>query len=282
MTVDLDHLRRWIGRTEERTDVVTASPLARLAATLDRDDPPPRPGDPAPPGAHWLFFLDDQRQSELGADGHPRRGRFLPPVPLARRMWAGDRMTFHRPMRVGEEIRRTSTVTDVRLKESRVGPLVFVTVRHQVSAAGEPSVVEEHDLVFRQPPDPAEPPPPPRPAPGEAVWRRTIHPDPVLLFRFSALTFNGHRIHYDRAYATGDEGYPGLLVHGPLTATLLLDLCRRELPQARISRFECRAVRPILDTGPFTVAGRPDGQSAELWALDSDGALAMTADVEFG
>lgn len=281
MTVDIEHLRQWIGRTEDETDVVTASPLARLAALLDHDDAPPRPGDTAPPGAHWLFFLNHNRQSEVAADGHPRRGLFLPPVPLTRRMWAGGRLTYRRPMRVGEEIRRTSTVAEVTLKESRVGPLVFVLVRHEISVAGEPAMVEEHDLVFREKPAAAEPPPPARPAPAEALWQRTVDPSPALLFRFSALTYNSHRIHYDHLYATADEGYPGLLVHGPLSATLLLDLAWRANPGATMTRFEYRALRPIFATGPFTVAGRPDGDGARLWALDTDGALAMTAEAEF-
>lgn len=281
MNLDTDYLRQWIGRAEEASDVVTAHPLAGLSATLDRDDPRPQPGDPMPPGAHWLYFLPATRQSELGEDGHARLGGFLPPVPLPRRMWAGGRIEFRGPLRVGEAIRRHSRVADVSAKEGRGESMIFVVVRHEVSGPGGLAVVEDHDIVYREAPRPGAAPPPPRPAPGEAVWQRTVVPDSVMLFRYSALLFNAHRIHYDHRYVTGIAGYPGLLVHGPLTATLLLDLVRRERPDARVTHFDYRAVRPLYDTAPFTVAGEPaaDGASAKLWALDPEGALAMTATV---
>ena len=281
MSNNLEHLREWIGRTEEVADVVTPYPLAALAATLDRDDADPREGDAVPPGWHWLYFLPVARQSMLGPDGHPKRGGFLPPVPLPRRMWAGGRLEFKKPLHVGEAIRRVSEIIDVTPKQGKTGSLVFVLVRHQVLCGDGVAVVEEHDLVYREAADPNAPPPPPKPAPAEVVWQRTITPDPVLLFRYSALTFNGHRIHYDRRYVTEEEGYPGLIVHGPLIATLLLDLCRRERPDATLSKFGFRAVSPVFDDRPFTVAGAPDGTSVALWALNADGALAMTATAEF-
>ncbi len=283
MNDDLDHLRQWIGRTEEAADVITPYPLAALSATLDRDDPEPREGDAIPPGWHWLYFLPVARHSVLGVDGHPKRGGFLPPVPLPRRMWAGGRIEFKKPLRVGETIRRVSEIVDVTAKQGKTGSLVFVLARHRISRGDGLAVVEEHDLVYRQAADPKAPPPPPQPAPAEPLWQRTITPDPVLLFRYSALTFNGHRIHYDRKYATAEEGYPGLVVHGPLIATLLLDLCRRRRAHATLGGFAFRAVRPVFDERPFTIAGAPgkDGTSAALWALDADGALAMTAMAEF-
>jgi len=264
-----------VGRTETCTDLVTAAPIAALAATLDRDDPPPQPGDPAPPLWHWLYFLPVHRQSELAPDGHQHRGGFLPPAPLPRRMWAGSRLEFRRPLRVGETVTRTSRILDVRFKEGRTGPLVFVVVRHEIGDA----ISEEHDIVYREPSKPGEAAPEPPAAPSPENWERAIHPDDVLLFRYSALTFNGHRIHYDRRYATEVEGYPGLVVHGPLIATLLLDLLRRNLPEADVAQFAFRAVSPLFDTAAFAVCGRldDDGKTARLWAKNAAGGLAMDA-----
>jgi 3-methylfumaryl-CoA hydratase len=273
--LDIKHLEQWVGKTEIRSDQVTAAPIAALAATLDIDAPYPQTGDPLPPLWHWLYFLPFPRQSELGPDGHAKRGGFLPPVELPRRMWAGGRVEFHRPLRVGEAITRTSRIAEVKFKEGRSGRLVFVLVRHEIDEA----LTEEHDIVYRDHPRPGDPLPTPQTAPDDAAWERVIDPDDVLLFRYSALTFNGHRIHYDRRYATGIEGYPGLVMHGPLIATLLMDLLQRNLPAAVVTRFEFRAVSPIFDTGPFTVCGRPesDGKTIRLWAKDQAGALAMTA-----
>ncbi|MBC6959105.1 MAG: acyl-CoA dehydrogenase [Lautropia sp.] len=276
--MDIESLQQWIGRTERRSDVVTATPVAALSATLDRDDPEPLPGTELSPLWHWMYFAPLVRQSGIGADGHPKRGGFLPPVPLPRRMWAGGRLEFHRPLRVGDEITRESRIADVRGKAGRSGSLVFVVVRHEIADARGPAITEEHDIVYRDDPAPGVAAPEPRPAPAGAAFAREIVPDPVLLFRYSALTFNGHRIHYDRSYATGVEGYPGLVVHGPLIATLLLDLLRRELPRTRVRRFEFRAVRPLFDIHRFTVCGRPDGDRAvQLWARDHEGFLAMEA-----
>jgi 3-methylfumaryl-CoA hydratase len=259
-------------------DVVTAAPLAGLAATLDRDEPLPRPGDALPPLAHWLYFLPRHRQSELGPDGHAKRGGFLPPVPLPRRMWAGGRFEFRQPLRVGDEIRRTSRIADVRHKAGRSGELVFVLVRHEIEGAGGLALTEEHDIVYRDAVQPGAPPPVGARAAQAATWSRAVLPDDVLLFRYSALTFNGHRIHYDRRYVTAVEGYPGLVVHGPLQATLLVDLVRRELPDAAIGGFAFRAVRPLFDTGPFRVCGHPRTErEIDLWIEDAEGWVAMDA-----
>ena len=279
-----DHLRDWVGCTERRVDTVTAAPLAGLAATLDRADAEPLPGTPLAPLAHWLFFLPVARQSEIGADGHPQRGGFLPPVALPRRMWAGSRLTFHHALNVGDEMLRHSTITKVDAKTGRSGALVFVTVRHEITSAAGLALTEEHDIVYRDHPVPGAAVTAPVQAPTDATFSRPIEPDPVLLFRYSALTFNAHRIHYDRAYATGVEGYPGLIVHGPLIATLLLDLVRRELPAARIRGFEFRAASPLFDIHPFSVCGRHEanqaGASVALWAANHEGALAMHARAE--
>ena len=288
MTVDLEHLRSWIGRTESLHDTATLAPLRALSATLDRDASGIAPGWALPPCWHWLYFLPMHRQSELGPDGHAQRGGFLPPVPLPRRMWAGSRIDFLAPLRAGQALERHSRIADVRLKTGRQGALVFVHVHHDIHAEGAHVIHEEHDIVYRDlaPPSPAAAAgantgaTAAAPALPPAEWRRQVRPDDVLLFRYSALTFNGHRIHYDRRYVTEVEGYPGLIVHGPLIATLLLDLLRQALPQATVRRFAFKALQPIFDTAPFEVCGRREGaHGVQLWALTPDGQLAMDAEV---
>lgn len=270
----------WIGRSEESRDRVTAGPLDRLAATLDRNDPRAGDGDTVPPLGHWLFFLPDARQSEIGPDGHPKRGGFLPPVhELPRRMWAGSRIAFPGGIRVGDAILRRSVIKSVVQKQGASGPLVFVTVRHEIGRDGEAAaIVDEHDIVYRGLEAPAVKASPKKAEPG--AWRRELVPDAVQLFRYSALTFNGHRIHYDRDYVTREEGYPGLVVHGPLTATLLVDLIRRKAPDKRITDFSFRAVSPLFDGSAMSVnASTPDADGlVRLWAANGDGDLAMTAE----
>ncbi|MBV7427358.1 MULTISPECIES: MaoC family dehydratase N-terminal domain-containing protein [unclassified Acidovorax] len=280
MAIDIDHLRTWVGRSETLLDVASEAPVKALTATLDREDAPAGPQGTLPPCWHWLYFLPTPRQSEIGPDGHPRRGGFLPPVPLPRRMWAGSQLQFHAPIHLGQSLVRTSRIADVRLKEGRTGPLVFVNVDHEIRADGALAISERHDIVYRDMPQPGEAMPAPVAAPDEAQWARAIVPDDVLLFRYSALTFNGHRIHYDRRYVTEVEGYPGLIVHGPLIATLLLDLLRRELPSARVTHFSFRAVKPLFDVAPFSVCGRrEDSSTVKLWAKTPEGHLAMEASV---
>jgi 3-methylfumaryl-CoA hydratase len=279
-SVDLDQLREWIARTETRVDEVTGAPIAALSATLDREDPEPEPGTDVPPLWHWLYFLPLARQSDIGPDGHAKRGGFLPPVPLPRRMFAGGRLEFRHPLQVGDTITRTSRILDVSGKQGRSGMLVFVTVRHEFANARGVALTEEHDIVYRENPRPDAPVPKPQPAPSGEAFSREIVPDPVLLFRYSALTFNGHRIHYDRPYVTGVEGYPGLIVHGPLIATLLVDLLRRNLPQAKVRRFSFRAIRPLFDIHRFTVCGQAQGKRVALWARDHEGWLTMEASAD--
>ncbi|MCC6716723.1 MAG: MaoC family dehydratase N-terminal domain-containing protein [Acetobacteraceae bacterium] len=274
--MDIEQLKRWIGRQEVLEDRLGLFPVAALSATLDRDDPAPAEGDVLPPLWHWLYFLPRARQSEIGPDGHPKRGGFLPPVPLPRRMWAGGRLAFHAPLRLGEAVRRVSTIADVSAKAGRSGKLVFVLVRHEVFGGDGLAVREEHDIVYRDAAAPGEVAPAAKPAPDGAAWRRDLVADDVLLFRYCALTFNGHRIHYDRRYVTGAEGYPGLVVHGPLLATLLLDLFRRHETRA-VTSFEFRALSPVFDTTPFSVCGAPDREGAALWVRRDDGALCMQA-----
>ncbi len=287
--MELENLRQWIGRTERSVDHVDKARVAQLAATLDRGDLHADPAEALPPLWHWMFFAPAAPASQLGPDGHPRRGGFLPPVPLPRRMWAGGRLAFERPLRVGDEIVRDSRIADVSGKQGRSGALVFVTVAHEVSDSRGAAIREEHDIVYRDEPKASLSPQAdaaPQ-APGQAAARtdedfaRRIVPDPVLLFRYSAVTFNGHRIHYDRSYVTGVEGYPGLVVHGPLIATLLLDLLHRERPAERVVRFAFKAVRPLFDLNAFDVCGRASGERAfDLWARDHEGRLAMQASAE--
>ena len=282
----LAHLRSWMGKSETTSDQITPTSVRGMSATLDRDDAAPVAGTTLPLLWHWLYFLPQARQSELGADGHPTRGGFLPPVPLPRRMWAGGRLQWEtaNPMRVGETVERVSTIRSVTHKAGRSGELLFVLVEHRYSNANGLALTEEHDIVYRAAAEPGAPEPTPQTPPlaGLESWSRRIVPDDVLLFRYSALTFNGHRIHYDRQYVTEVEGYPGLIVHGPLIATLLLDLLRRNMPTAQVRRFSFKAVRPTFDLNAFQVFGKvsDDGRTVELWAQDHDGWLTMQGTAE--
>lgn len=274
-------LTDWTGRSATATDLLRPFPADALAATLDRDETYPE-GAALPDLWHWLYFLPLHRLSESGRDGHAAKGGFVPPVPLPRRMWAGSRFRFLRPLTIGAEATKTSTIARVEPKQGRSGPLCFVTVSHDFRQDGQHCIAEEHDIVYREDPAPGAPAPVAQPAPEGSDFSRTIHPDPVLLFRYSALTFNGHRIHYDQPYATGVEGYPGLVVHGPLLATLLMDLLRRQT-DAPVAEFAFRALATITDTDDFSVHGaRRDDGSIRLWARRADGALAMDATATLG
>ena len=279
----LAHLQTWIGNTEALNDDITRAPVRAMSAMLDRDDPLPQDGDDLPPMWHWLYFLPQHRQSEIGPDGHAKRGGFLPPIPLPRRMWAGGRLTFaqNNPLRLGQRIERQSTIASVKHKAGRSGDLLFVLVKHALHNADGIAVTEEHDIVYRAAAQASDPVPEPTMAPTDSVWHREITPDDVLLFRYSALTFNGHRIHYDRRYVTEVEGYPGLIVHGPLIATYLVDLVRRHAAGAWIAGFEFKAVRPTFDLHPFQVHAKPsaDGKTVHVWANDHDGYLTMNGEV---
>jgi 3-methylfumaryl-CoA hydratase len=276
MDVEYARLREWIGRTETAADVIHAERARALQATLDRMDPPLRDGDPLPPLGHWLYFWTIVPRSGLGRDGHPALGGFLPPVGTARRMWAGSRVRWPGRLRLGEEARRTSTILDVVAKSGRAGRLVFVTVRHEISGSEGLAIVDEQDIVYREDAGAGGPARAGEPAPAGAAYSRRIEADTTVLFRYSALTFNGHRIHYDRDYATRVEGYPGLVVHGPLLATLMVDLAVRSWPERSIAEFEFRGHRPVIDTDPFTVCGTGrDDQAIDLWVADHQGVLAM-------
>ena len=282
MSSDID-FSEWIGKSETEHGMVSAYPANYFTLTLDRDDPLFNDGDPLPPAWHYFYFHELVALAATGEDGHRAKGDFMPPLPFPRRMWAGSKMTFASPIRIGEKVRKVITIADIAIKEGKSGQMCFVTTTEEVFGEDDRrTTLEERTQVYRESADPNAPPPAPRPAPADPVWSRTIHPSSVLLFRYSALTMNSHRIHYDKDYVRDVEGYAGLLVYGPLTMTLMLDLFRREKPGATIEYFDLRAVSPVYDTMDFSVHGAPgeDG-SCKLWAMTGEGGLAMTADVTY-
>lgn len=281
MSIDLEYLREWIGKQEQAHDQVYPTPVRALALTLN-SDPVGLTKKPLRPLWHWLYFLPLSPLSEAGPDGHPARGGFLPPVPLPRRMWASSEISFHDPIAIGDSLRRSSSIRSVEHKAGRSGDLVFVTVQHQIFRQHTLCLDELHHIVYRDEPAPDAPRPTPPPAPTGAQWSREVRPDPVLLFRYSALTFNSHRIHYDAPYTTEVEGYPGLVVHGPLIATMLADLLHEQLPGARPTQLSFRAVSPVFSPNPFSLHGRleEDGHTVNLWAQHPDGGLIMSMQVK--
>jgi 3-methylfumaryl-CoA hydratase len=274
MTMDIEHLRTWIGRREIVDDEVPSFPAGALAATLDLEHAPAR-GDVLPPLWHWIYFLSVHRQSEIAEDGHAKRGGFIPPVPLPRRMFAGAQIEFHRPIRLGEPARRTSTIEDLVFKNGRSGRLAFLKIRVDVGNDDGIALTEHQDIVYREAPKPGEAVPE-QPERRAADWRETVSPTGSLLFRYSSLIFNAHRIHLDRDYAIGHEGYGGLVVHGQLVATMLAELARKQVP-APMTGFQFRAIKPVLDDGPFTICGTRSDRGVNLWAENSSGLVAMEA-----
>lgn len=273
-TLDLDHLRQWVGRTTEASETVTAQLVKGLRATLFQEIGEPKAGDAAPFTVHWCLGQPVFPMSELGPDGHPTRGGFLPPVPLPRRMWAGGRLEFFDALRVGDEARRLSRISDVTLKTGSTGQLCFVSVEHTVTSPRGLAVRERHDIVYRGMGGAQSPPAKPA-APPSAQHRETHMADPVLLFRYSALTFNGHRIHYDRDYVTKVEGYPGLIVHGPLQAALIVELAARLRGGKPPRSFTYRGVAPLFDGAAFSVNANDDGAAMELWTANAAGQPTM-------
>lgn len=258
-------LKAWIGRRQEHEERLEPARTRALLTSLERPADLVE-GDALPPLFHWLHFWEPRPPSGTGPDGHPTRGGFLPPVALPRRMWAGGRVEFLRPLRLGETARKTSLVADVTEKTGQSGALIFVTVNHEISTAQGVALRERQDLVFREAPaktaTPSAPPKSEETAPAE--WREIVQTGPVLLFRYSALTLNSHRIHYDAPYATGEEGYDGLVVHGPLQATLMMAMAQCELGDD-VTAFDYRGLSPATDRAPITICGRRDGAGAELW-----------------
>ncbi|MDN7144209.1 MaoC family dehydratase N-terminal domain-containing protein [Pseudomonas sp. JQ170] len=266
----------WVGRIEESRDQLSHTLVKRIAATLGQAAP--NPGEALPLLWHWAFFQEPVTGAGLGPDGHPALGGFLPPAHNRQRMWAGSRLSFHHPLRVDAQVERISTLLKVEEKHGRTGSLLFVTVRHEIYQNGECALVDEQDIVYREPS-------PPKLSNTEALmagqWQETIEPDATLLFRYSAVTFNGHRIHYDWPYVTETEGYPGLVVHGPLIATLNLRAFQRAHPQAIVKTFSFRGVRPLISPQPFQVVGALVAPGkAQLQAGNQDG-TAQVGDVTY-
>jgi len=272
----------WIGRSEQATDIAEPRQVAALAALLDHTAPPWR-ADELPPLGHWLCFPPLARQSDIGMDGHPRRGQggVIPPIELPRRMWAGSRVRFLARVPLGAQLQRTTTLVAATPKHGRSGQMLFITLRHDIYVGATLAISEEQDLVYREEPKADAGPIKPKSKPELApAFARQFTPDPVALFRYSALTFNGHRIHYDYPYATQVEGYAYLVVHGPLTATLLLDHFLRHHPHVSVTGFSFRGLRPLLANAPFTLGLNPIDNGAELVAIAPDGGAAMSATVE--
>ncbi|MBK5962191.1 hypothetical protein CCR97_28955 [Rhodoplanes elegans] len=279
VNADAVNLQDWVGRTEEASDQAYPTPPRALAATLDQVGTDYAVGTPLPELWHWLYFLPMAPGREIGPDGHPKRGGFLPPIALERRMWASGRYVFRDHLRVGDVLHKTSEITKVAEKDGKTGRMVFVTVRHTVRSGRGLAVEEEQDIVYLPMPKTFTPPPPTK-APENPSWSEPAAIDPVLLFRFSALTFNGHRIHYDLPYAKDTEKYPGLVLHGPLQALLLLEAAKRHAPDRVPSSYSFRAVHPVFGHDRVTLMGvaRDDG-GVDLFTVNGDGHVGMQATV---
>lgn len=274
--LDIDHLRGWIGREDVGIDIVSADLARKYHATFDFPGKAPERGEIVPRMIHFCLAQPAVPTSKLGSDGHPARGGFLPPVPLPRRMWAGGEILFNDDLRVGDEVTRISRIEDVVLKQGRAGALCFVTVRHRVETRGTPMLEERQDIVYRggdAPSGSAKP----APSVEQGAWQRPIKAIPPLLFRYSALTFNGHRIHYDRRYVTECENYPGLVVHGPLQAALLYYYAS-ELRNASPKRFSFRGLSPLFDDDAFALHAREEDHWMRLWTAKQAGPLCMSAE----
>jgi 3-methylfumaryl-CoA hydratase len=282
--LNLENLKQHVGRRLESTDVVAPGPANLLRATFGRAEPELRAGDALPPGWLALYFLPRYRPEELRLDGSPLDAGVVPAMPLPRRMFAGERLRFHHPIRIGDTLRRETELADISIKTGGTGTLVFATVTQRVFGPDGLALEEERRTVFREEVKPGERNQAPRreTASADVPWRRAVTADPVLLFRFSALTFNSHRIHYDRRWAMEVEGYPGLVVHGPLTSTLLIDFARDHNPGRAFTSYTTQARAPLFDTAPFELRGRPtaDGRGCELWAVTPEGTIAMSAQAE--
>lgn len=277
-SIDIEFLRTWVGKENPVADDLNPFPARALAAALDHPVLPAK-GDVLPPSWHWLYFLETPTATGTGSDGHPKKGGFLPPVPLPRRMWAAGKLDAQQPLVLGTPAQKKSTIRSVELKEGKSGALVFVNIEHALYQNDKLCIMEEQNVVYRDMPTAPAPLPPGDIAPTDADWVKTITPDPVLLFRFSALTYNCHRIHYDRTYAVNEEFYPALVVHGPLLATLLLDHVAANVKDKRVGKYSFRAVRPTFDNAPFTVSGKREGDQVTLWTTDAEGYMGMTAKV---
>jgi 3-methylfumaryl-CoA hydratase len=284
--LDVSALRRHIGTRVVDEDVATEAPLEAIVATFDREEDAPREGEAIPPGWHIGYFLSTARTATLAADGLPAGTGVLPKLPLPRRMYAGTRITFHAPLRVGDRLHRETELTDLQVRKGGTGTLIVTTQTRRISTPRGLAITEDYDTVFREEVKPGAKSGIPKrdEVPANLPWQRTITAGPVALFRFSALTGNPHRIHYDRPYAMEVEGYPGLVVHGPFTQACLTDFVRDQNPGRSIRTFSMRARAPLFDTAPFDLVGRPTegGAACEAWAVAPGGTIAMQASAKLG
>ncbi len=280
-SLNIDHLRTWIGREQRLEDSLEPFRARALAAALDHQALP-QSGDELPPCWHWLYFAETPPTAGTGEDGHPHKGGLLPPVPLPRRMWSAGSVVLAAPLRLGERAEKRSTVRSIEEKSGKTGALVFVGVEHELTQNGKTCIREKQTLVYRPMPTAATPLPPGEAPPSHFDWSHRVAATSVLLFRYSALTYNAHRIHYDREYAIREELYPGLVVHGPLLVTLLLDLALRHSAAGRMEEFEFRAIRPTFDAGPIELRGQSDGRAARLWSIADNNFVGMHVSARFG
>jgi 3-methylfumaryl-CoA hydratase len=283
MAESLESFKSYIGKSETAIDVVTASAMLKFAATLGQENPPMDKGQPIPPGWYGGFFPASHRPTQMRTDGQASGGGIVPPIPLPRRRIGGTRVTFHEPLRIGDDIKRVTEIADIQIDDGPNGAMVTVLERNSISNSRGLAVVEERDMVMLSETRAAAAPSTPPSVPTQATWQQTMEPNPPLLFRFSAIRFNSHRIHYDRDYVTKVEKLPGLVVQSSLISQLMMEMCRKELPARQLKSFDFKSFRQIYDTGKFTVAGAPsaDGSDAALWAQDAEGRVAMTATAKF-
>ena len=283
MAESLEQFKSYIGKSETATDVVTGTVMLKFAATLGLKNAPLEKGAPVPPGWHGGFFPPSHRPSEMREDGQASGGGFMPAIPLPRRRIGGTRMTFHEPLRVGDEIKKVTEIADLQIDDGANGAMVTIIERSSISSSRGLGVVEERDMIMLSEARADAAPKTAPVAPGEAKWKKVFEPKTTLLFRFSAIRFNSHRIHYDRDYVTKVEKLPGLVVQTSLICQLMIEMCRSELPNRSLSSFGFQTARQTYDTGNFTIAGTPsaDGREATLWSLDHNGNVTMTAAAKF-
>lgn len=273
-----DDFTDWVGRTNVQTQRLDAWPVRGLRAATSNDVEVTE-GSELPPLTQWFYFAPWVPHTRIGIDGHPQRGAFLPPITLPRRMWAGSDITYGEPMKIGDVVEKTERIAAISEKQGKSGTLIFVTVEQRYTVGSRHALTETQTLVYRDHPQSDEAPAQPKPAPTDPAWSRRIRTDTALLFRYSAITFNAHRIHYDQPYATGEEGYPSVVVHGQLTATFMLDEFMRQYPGQRPKNFSFRAAKPIFCGDSFFVEGAPREESHALWARDEQGNLCMSGSV---
>ena len=283
MADSLESFKSYIGKSETATDVVTASAMLKFAATLGQENPPMDKGEPIPPGWYGAFFPASHRPSQMRPDGQASGGGIVPPIPLPRRRIGGTRVTFHEPLRIGDEIKRVTEIADIRIDDGPNGAMVTVLERNSISNSRGLAVVEERDMVMLSEQRAEAAPSSPPETPAQATWKQVFEPNPPLLFRFSAIRFNSHRIHYDRDYVTKVEKLPGLVVQSSLISQLMIEMCRKEVPARQLKSFDFKSFRQIYDTGKFTICGAAaaEGRQATLWAQDADDRVAMTATAKF-